>query len=78
MALMLPGGAPEHPLGLDADGVDLARALVDGDHRGLGEDDAAAADVDERVGRAEIDGHVASAEAGQVAPEPDRWPPPRV
>ena len=33
---------------------------VDRDHRRLGEDDPAAADVDERVGRAEVDGHVAA------------------
>ena len=62
--------AAEHPLGLDADRVDLARALVDRDHRRLGEHDAAAAHVDERVGGAEIDGHVAAAEAVQVVKRP--------
>ena len=57
--------APEHPLRLDADGVDVARALVDRDDGRLGEHDAAAADVDERVGGAEVDGHVAAAESGE-------------
>ena len=45
--------AAEHALGLDADGVHLAGALVDRDDRRLGEDDAASADVDERVRRPE-------------------------
>ena len=59
-------GAAEHPLRLHADRVDLAGARVDRDDARLGEHDAAAADVDERVGGAEVDGHVAAAEAGQV------------
>ena len=64
------GGAPEHPLGLDAHGVHLAGALVDRDHGRLGEHDPATADVDQRVRRAEIDGHVAAAEAVEVPQEP--------
>ena len=63
------GRAAEHPLRLDADRVHLARALVDRDHRGLGEHDAAAPHVDERVGGAEVHGHVAAAEAGEGAEE---------
>ena len=59
--------AAEHALRLDADRVHLAGALVDRDDRRLGEDDAATAHVDERVGRAEVDGHVATAEAGEGA-----------
>ena len=59
-----PRRAAEHPLRLDADRVHLAGALVDRDDRGLGEDDAAPAHVDERVGGAEVDGHVAAAEPG--------------
>src|SRR5919204_477412 len=61
--------AAEHALGLDADGVHLAGARVDRDHAGLGEHDAAAADVDEGVGGPEIDRHVAATETGQVAEE---------
>ena len=61
-----PGRAAEHALRLDADGVHFARALVDRDDGRLREDDAAAAHVDERVRGAEIDRHVASAEAGEV------------
>jgi hypothetical protein len=57
------GRAAEHPLRLDADRVHLAGALVDRDDRRLGEDDSAAADVDERVRRTEVDGHIAAAEA---------------
>ena len=64
-----PGRAAEHALRLDADRVHLAGALVDRDDGRLGEHDAAAAHVDERVGRAEVDGHVAAAEAGQVIEE---------
>ncbi len=61
-----PRRAAEHPLGLDADGVDLVRARVDRDDRRLGQHDAATADVDERVRRAEVDRHVAAAEAGEL------------
>ena len=64
-----PGRAAEHPLRLDPDRVHLAGALVDRDDGRLGEHDPAAADVDERVGGAEVDGHVAAAESGQVIEE---------
>src|SRR5918992_1498030 len=63
------GRPAEHPLRLDADGVDLAGALVDGDHGRLGEHDPAPADVHERVRSAEVDSHLATAEAAYVAPE---------
>src|SRR5919106_689114 len=63
------GRAAEHALGLDPDGVDFARALVDSDHGRLGEHDSAPADVDERVRRAEVDSHLATAEAAYVAPQ---------
>ena len=56
--------AAEHPLRLDADRVHLAGALVDRDDGRLREHDAAAAHVDERVRGAEVDRHVAAAEAG--------------
>ena len=49
----------------------LAAAVVDRDHRGLGQHDAAAAHVDEGVRGAKIDGHVARAEAGQEVEEAD-------
>jgi hypothetical protein len=62
-----PGRAAEHALRLDADRVHLAGALVDRDDGRLGEDDAAAAHVDERVRGAEVDRHVAAAEAGEGA-----------
>ena len=54
------GGAAEHHLGLLADGYHLflASDIGDGDDAWFGQDDAAALDVDERVGGAEIDGHV--------------------
>jgi len=45
--------------------------MVDGDHRRLGEHDAAAADVDERVGCAQVDGDVARAEAREKVEETD-------
>ena len=61
IAWIVPGRAAEHPLGLDPDRVDLAGARVDRDHGRLGEHDAAPAHVDERVGGAEVDRHVAAA-----------------
>ena len=60
------GRAAEHPLRLEPDRVHVARALVDRDHRRLGEHDAAPAHVHERVGGAEVDGHVTAAETGEV------------
>ena len=72
IAEIVPGRAAEHPLRLDADRVHLAGALVDRDHRRLGEHDPAAAHVDERVGGAEVHGHVAAAEAGEGAEEGHR------
>jgi hypothetical protein len=63
------GSAAEHALRLDSHGVHLGGSRVDRDHGGLGEDDAAAAHVDERVGRPQIDGHVAAAHAGEVGEE---------
>ena len=45
------GRPSEHLLRLGTDGVHLARRGVDRDDRGLRDDDASAADVDERVGR---------------------------
>ena len=58
---MLPGRAPEHLLGLGADGEHLAaaaRVLLHRDDGGLVADDALALHVDQRVGGAEIDGEV--------------------
>ena len=52
------GRAAEHPLGLVADGADLAGDGVEGDDGGLAQDDALVLHVDERVGRAEIDADV--------------------
>ena len=65
IAWMLPGRAAEHQLGLLADREDLLAALDAGDrdHRGLVQHDAAALDVDERVGRAEVDRHVGRQQA---------------
>ena len=60
-----PGRPAEHALRLDSDRVHFSGALVDRDHRRLGEHDSAPADVDERVGGAEVDGHVAAAEASK-------------
>ena len=64
IAEIVPGRAPEHALCLDADRVHLAGALVDRDDRRLGEHDAASTDVDEGIGGAEVDRHVAAAEPG--------------
>src|SRR5689334_4695550 len=67
-----PRRAAEHAFCLDTDGVHLAGALVDRDDGRLGEHDSAPTDVHERVRRAQVDGHVAAAEAGQVVKEAHR------
>ena len=53
------GGAADHLPRLVAHGQHVAALLVERDHRRLVEDDALALGVDERVGRAEVDGEVA-------------------
>ena len=67
--LDVAGGAADHLLGLLADGEDLLLAADGGDRhdRRLVEDDAAALDVDQRVGGAEIDRHVGGKQAEQSA-----------
>ena len=57
---MLPGVRPSIMLGFVADRQDLLAALDAGDRddRRLVEDDAAALDIDEGIGRPEIDRHV--------------------
>jgi hypothetical protein len=62
-------GAAQHPLGFDPDRVDLARARVDRHHGRLGEHDPAAAHVHQRIGGAEVHGHVATAEPGEIGEE---------
>ena len=52
------GRAADHPLRLGADRQDLLGLAVDGDDRGLVDDDAPALDHHERVGGAEVDAHV--------------------
>src|SRR5215207_4522183 len=64
-----PGGPAEHPLRLDADGVHLGGARVDGHYGRLREYDPAPAHVDERVGGPEVNGHVAAAHTCEVAEE---------
>ena len=68
------GRAAQHHLRLVADGEDLLLALDlgDGDDRRLVQHDAAALDVDQRVGRAEIDRHVGREHAEQSAEHPVR------
>ena len=57
--------APEHQLGLAADREHAPRRLVHRDHRGLVQHDAAIFDIDERVRRPEIDGHIRGQHAEQ-------------
>ena len=72
MAEIVPGVRPSMRLASIPTGVHLAAALVDRDDRRLGEHDAAPAHVDERVGGAEIDRHLAPAESAEVAPKAHR------
>src|SRR5262249_24623349 len=61
-----PWRAAEHALGLEPHRVDVAGGLVDRDDGRLAEHDPAPADVHERVRGAQIDRHVATAEAREV------------
>src|SRR5437764_635633 len=72
------GRAPEHALRLEPDCVHIAGRLVDRDDRRLAQHDPAPAHVHERVGRAEVDGHVASAEPGQIIEDAHRQDQPTV
>ena len=68
IAVMLPGVRPEHLLGREADFLDHALAvgsafLANRHDRRLVQHDALAADVDQRVGRTEIDREI----AGKIA-----------
>ena len=69
-ALMWPGRAAEHALGFGADGHDdlaaTAGLVLHRDDGGLVEHDALVADVDERVGRAQVDGQIAGEIAAQA------------
>jgi hypothetical protein len=60
------GRAAQHPLRLDPDRVHLAVPRVDRDYRWLGEHDPTPPHVDQRVGGAEVDRHVAAAKSCQV------------
>ncbi len=59
------GRAAEHALGFVADGQDAFGTGFDGDDGGFAQDDAAIADIDEGVGRAEIDADVVGEKAGE-------------
>ena len=51
--------------------MDFARTVVDSDDGRLREHDTAAADIDEGVGGAKVDGDVARAEASEEVEETD-------
>ena len=70
-ALIVAGVRPSMRLASDADRVHLAGAVVDRDHRRLGQHDAAPTHVDERVGGTQIDRDVAGAETSQEVEEAD-------
>ena len=58
------GRATDHPLGLRSDGVDATGLGVRRDHRGLRHHDPPPADIDEGVGRPEVDRHIPHSERG--------------
>ena len=65
------GRATQHALGLEAHGRDRARAtraavLADRDHRGLVQDDALPARIDQRVGGAKVDRQIVGKDAAQA------------
>ena len=59
------GCATQHPLGFVAHGEDALGAGLDCDHGRFAQDDAAIADVDERVGGAEINADVVGKKTGE-------------
>ncbi len=59
-------GLPQHRLGLRSDRVDLLGLLIDRDDRGFVQHDAVALDVDQRVGRPEIDRYIVREVGGQA------------
>ena len=66
IAMMFAGRPADHPLRLGADRQDPLRLRVDRHDRRLAHDDAAVADVDERVGGPEVDPDVAGEEAEEA------------
>jgi len=58
--------APEHLFRFPSDAEHAVGSAVDGDHGGFVEDDPFPLDVDERIGRTEIDGHVTADQAEQT------------
>jgi len=62
------GGAAEHALGLGAHGGDFTHAVVvaHGDHGRLVQDDALSGDVDEGVGRSQVDRKVVGEQAAKL------------
>ncbi len=61
------GRAPQHLLGFFAHGFHFAGVFVDGDNRGLIDDDALAGRVDQSIGGAQIDGQIARKHAEERA-----------
>jgi hypothetical protein len=68
------GRAPEHLLGFLADRLNLAGHLVNGNDRGLVDDNALAARVDARIGGAEIDSEIAAEQRKKRAETQKRRP----
>ena len=68
--LDIAGGSPQHHLGVIADGANGLLAAAGGDgsnHAGFIEHDAAPFDIDQRIRRPKIDGHVARKRAKKTA-----------
>ena len=56
-------GSAEHALRFSANGDHLARLRLNGNHRGLADDDPLPMHMDERVRRAEVDPNIVGEEA---------------
>ena len=69
------GRPADHPLGLGTDLQHLLGARIDGDHAGLADDDAPAPNVDQGVGRPEIDTDVAGEAAEEGVEHGVGWEP---
>src|SRR3989304_4663577 len=61
------GSPPYHSLGLEADGIDILRQLVDGDDGGLIDDDTFSLDHHQRVGRAQVNADIVGKKAQEGA-----------
>ena len=65
----IAGRSSDHVFCFETDGLDFVGVFIDGDNGRLAQDDALPFDVDECVGRPEIDSHIVGKHPWKSAPE---------